>query len=118
MYQRIRDLREDRDLKQGDIAKVLNCSQACYSYYESGKRDIPTEVLQKLADFYGVSVDYLRGVQKRKGPTRNNVSPKANALGDVFIDTWKGRGRRKKGGWPYRELLRSGRGSGWKCRPW
>lgn len=68
MYQRIRDLREDRDLKQDDIAKILNCSQACYSYYESGKRDIPTEVLQKLADFYGVSVDYLLGRTKEKKP--------------------------------------------------
>ena len=59
MYQRIRDLREDRDLMQEDIANLLNCTQACYSNYENGKRDIPTEVLNKLADFYGVSTDYL-----------------------------------------------------------
>ena len=61
MYQRIRDLREDRDLMQEDIANLLNCTQACYSNYENGKRDIPTEVLNKLADFYGVSTDYLLG---------------------------------------------------------
>lgn len=59
MYRRIRDLREDHDLKQEDLAKLLNCTQACYSNYENGKRDIPTETLRALADFYNVSVDYL-----------------------------------------------------------
>ena len=59
VYRRIRDLREDRDLMQEDLAKLLNCTQACYSNYENGKRDIPTEVLCKLADFYCVSTDYL-----------------------------------------------------------
>ena len=61
MYRRIRDLREDADLFQKDIAEILNCSQVCYSQYERGKRDIPTDVLIKLADFYEVSVDYLLG---------------------------------------------------------
>ena len=59
MYRRIRDLREDHDLKQEDIAKLLNCTQACYSHYENGHRDIPTEILIKLADFHNVSVDYI-----------------------------------------------------------
>ena len=68
MYQRIRDLREDRDLKQDDLAKMLNCTQACYSNYENGRRDIPTEVLSSLADFYGVSVDYLLGRTDTKIP--------------------------------------------------
>ena len=68
MYERIRNLREDRDLTQQDIAKVLNCTQACYSHYESGKRDLPTEVLEKLADFYGVSIDYLLGRTNQKAP--------------------------------------------------
>ncbi len=68
MYERIRNLREDKDLKQEDLAKVLNCTQACYSHYESGKRDIPVEVLEKLADFYGVSVDYILGRTKEKMP--------------------------------------------------
>lgn len=68
MYQRIRDLREDKDLKQEDLAKLLNCTQACYSNYENGKRDIPTEVLQKLADFYNVSIDYLLGRTSTKTP--------------------------------------------------
>ena len=61
MYQRIRDLREDADLKQRQLAEILNCSQVGYSQYELGKRDIPTDVLIKLADYYGVSVDYLLG---------------------------------------------------------
>ena len=59
MYQRIRDLREDRDLKQQQLADYLNCSQQVYSNYELGQRDIPTDVLIKLADFYAVSVDYI-----------------------------------------------------------
>ena len=62
MYQRIRDLREDRDLKQRQIADFLNCSQQVYSNYELGQRDIPTDILIKLSDFYGVSVDYLLGL--------------------------------------------------------
>ena len=68
MYRRIRDLREDRDLFQKDLAEYLNCSQVCYSHYEIGKRDIPTEVLIKLAKFYNVSTDYLLGLTKN--PTR------------------------------------------------
>lgn len=59
MYKRIRDLREDRDLLQKDIAAYLQCTQVCYSNYETGKRDIPTEVLKALALYYHTSVDYL-----------------------------------------------------------
>lgn len=68
MYRRIRDLREDQDLKQEDIAKLLNCTQACYSNYETGKRDIPSETLSKLADILGVSTDYLLGRTSVKDP--------------------------------------------------
>lgn len=68
MYQRIRSLREDQDLRQKDLADYLHCSQVSYSYYEIGKRDIPTDVLMKLADFYGVSVDYLLGRTNVKTP--------------------------------------------------
>ena len=69
MYQRIKDLREDRDLKQRQLAEFLNCSQQVYSNYELGQRDIPTDVLIRLSDFYGVSVDYLLGLTKN--PKRN-----------------------------------------------
>lgn len=69
MYRRIRDLREDRDLKQRQVADYLNCSQQVYSNYELGQRDIPTDVLIRLADFYNVSVDYLLGLTAN--PRRN-----------------------------------------------
>ena len=68
MYRRIRDLREDADLHQKDIAQYLQCTQVCYSYYELGKRDIPTDVLVKLADFYHTSTDYLLGRTDIKEP--------------------------------------------------
>ena len=69
MYQRIRDLREDHDLKQRELAAYLNCSQRTCSNYELGQRDIPTDVLIRLADFYNVSIDYLLG--QTKNPKRN-----------------------------------------------
>lgn len=62
MYQRIRDLREDHDLTQKQMAKELNCSQQVYSNYELGQRDIPTDILIKLARFYKVSTDYILGL--------------------------------------------------------
>ena len=62
MYQRIRDLREDRDLMQKDLAAYLKCTQVCYSNYEMGKRDIPTDVLKALAIYYDTSVDYILGL--------------------------------------------------------
>ena len=60
-YQRLRDLREDRDLLQRQVAERLRCSQRVYSNYERGERDIPTDILIRLSEFYDVSVDYLRG---------------------------------------------------------
>ena len=68
MYKRIRDMREDKDLLQKDLAGYLQCGQVCYSYYETGKRDIPTDVLIKLADYYGTSIDYLLGRTDIKTP--------------------------------------------------
>ncbi len=59
MQLRIRDLREDHDLKQKEIADYLMCDQSLYSKYERGERDLPLEYAAKLADYYGVSVDYL-----------------------------------------------------------
>lgn len=67
-YQRIRDLREDSDLKQRELAEILGCSQRVYSNYERGDLDIPTEVLIKLAQYYGVSVDYILGLTDNKIP--------------------------------------------------
>lgn len=68
MYRRIRDLREDKDLRQKDLADYLKCSQVCYSHYEIGKRDIPTDVLIKLAAFHNTSIDYLLGTTDQKEP--------------------------------------------------
>ena len=59
IFKNLRAIREDRDLKQKDIAQVLNVSQNTYSQYETGVISITAEVLIKLADFYDVSVDYL-----------------------------------------------------------
>jgi len=69
MYQRIRDLREDGDYTQRQVAEFLNCSQQVYSNYELGQRDIPTDILIKLANFHQVSIDYL--LNQTKNPQRN-----------------------------------------------
>ena len=68
MYRRIRDLREDRDLRQQDLADYLKCSQVCYSNYENGRRDLPCDVLVRLAAFYHTSTDYLLGLTDEKKP--------------------------------------------------
>ena len=62
VYRRIRDLREDNDKTQRELANVLNCSQQVYSNYELGQRDIPTDILIKLSRYYNVSVDYILGI--------------------------------------------------------
>ncbi len=68
MYRRIRDLREDRDLTQKQIAQMLGISQNTYSQYEIGVLNYPVDALIKLADFYQVSVDYLLGRTDKKQP--------------------------------------------------
>lgn len=60
-FQRLRDLREDKDMKQADIAELLGIQQTVYSRYERGFQNIPIEHLLKLADFYDVSTDYILG---------------------------------------------------------
>lgn len=59
MFKRIRDLREDADLKQKDVAAILNCSQQVYSNYELGQRDVPTDILIALAKYYETTTDYI-----------------------------------------------------------
>lgn len=68
MQLRIRDLREDNDLTQKQIAEYLICDQSLYSKYERGERPLPLECAEKLADYYGVSVDYLLGRTNIKKP--------------------------------------------------
>ena len=69
VYRRIRDLREDHDLKQIHVAQILNMSQTGYSKYETGENDIPTRVLIELAKLYNTSIDYLLG--QTDNPNRN-----------------------------------------------
>ena len=61
MYQRLKDLREDHDLAQKEVAAILGIDQRVYSIYETGKREIPLKHLMTLADYYGVSTDFLLG---------------------------------------------------------
>ncbi|WP_369283044.1 helix-turn-helix domain-containing protein [Oscillibacter sp. GMB15532] len=68
MYQHIRNLREDNDLTQQQVAELLNISQTTYSRYESGALDIPSSSLIFLAKYYKTSVDYLLGLTKNKAP--------------------------------------------------
>ena len=65
---RLKEIREDKDLSQKDIAKVLNVSQVAYSYYEIGKRQIPIDLLKKLAKYYNVSIDYLLYLTDERKP--------------------------------------------------
>lgn len=62
VYHRIRDLREDADLTQKEMAKLLNCSQQAYSNYELGQRDIPTNILIQLAKIHRTTTDYILGL--------------------------------------------------------
>ncbi len=72
---RLKNLREDRDIKQTEIANILNCKQNTYQQYESGKRQIPIEALKKLAFFYNTSIDYILDItdQIDPYPRKNNI---------------------------------------------
>ena len=61
LYERIKELRVDKDLSQKELADILNVTRSAYSNYENGIRDIPVDILSRLADFYGTSVDYIIG---------------------------------------------------------
>lgn len=67
-FKNIRDLREDNDIKQSELATFLNIAQNTYSQYENGKIELTAPVLIKLADFYSTSVDYLLGLTNQKNP--------------------------------------------------
>lgn len=72
MYTRIRNLREDKDLTQTQMAQILNCSQRIYSNYERGDVDIPTPILIKIAQFHNVSVDYLLELTNENKPYKRS----------------------------------------------
>ena len=75
-YERLRGLREDKDLLQKDVAKMLNVTQVAYSCYEIGRRQIPVEALIKLASFYNTSVDYLLGLTDERKPYPKSILSK------------------------------------------
>ena len=66
VYQRIRDLREDADLEQSEMAEILHCTQQAYSNYERGLRDIPTDILINIASFHKTNVDYILGLTNNR----------------------------------------------------
>jgi len=67
-YPRLRDLREDQELKQKEVAAVLGIDQRVYSNYETGKREIPTHFAIRLADLYNTSTDYILGLTDNPAP--------------------------------------------------
>ncbi len=76
IYRRIRDLREDKDMSQTQIARILGMSQTGYSKYETGENDIPTDILIRLAELHNTSVDYLLGLTdepKRYDPPTHKI---------------------------------------------
>lgn len=70
---RLKELREDRDLLQQDISKLLNVSQVAYSYYELEKRQIPIDLLKKLANYYNTSIDYILYLTDEKMPYPKSI---------------------------------------------
>lgn len=76
MYPRIRNLREDMDLSQTKLAKLIGMSQTGYSKYETGENDIPTNILIKLAKLYNTSTDYLLGLTDEKKPYSSKTGRK------------------------------------------
>lgn len=91
---RLRDLREDLDLKQSDIASFLNVTQQAYSRYEQGIREIPLKSLIQLSDFYNVSVDYLVGETKTKYRIGKIVDETTNPVIKNFIHEVEKEGKR------------------------
>ena len=69
-FQRIQDLRIDSDLSQKKIGEILHISQRSYSHYETGSRNIPIEMLIRLADYYNTTIDYLVGRTDKKEPIK------------------------------------------------
>ncbi len=88
MY-RLRDLREDHDLTQTQVAQLLHMSQTGYSKYETGENDIPTRVLVQLADYYNTSVDYLLGRTEQVQPYPRGKIKKGSRLKAGALFAWR-----------------------------
>ncbi len=70
---RLKEIREDNDLKQSDLAKILNVSQVAYSYYELERRQLPIDLLKKLARYYKTSTDYILGLTDIRKPYPKSI---------------------------------------------
>ena len=81
IYQRIRDLREDSDHTQAQIAEMLNTGTTTYRRWETGEREIPFHIVIELAKFYNVSIDYIAGLSKK---TNNDWTTKKNIANNSF----------------------------------
>lgn len=94
IYQRLKDLREDKDLNQSEIAEVIATSQSYYAQYENGKRQIPFDRVIVLAKFYGVSIDYIAGLTNdKRGLTRSELADEETEL----IKKYRSLSERQKG---------------------
>lgn len=93
MYQRIRDLREDEQLTQKEIAAKVYDTQQHYQLYESGKREPPFSFIIQLSKIYGVSIDYIAGITNSKGGTHKNSREESEILSkyNSLSDKRKGR---------------------------
>ena len=95
LYKRFKDLREDKDLKQKDIAEIINTSANYYGDYENGKREMPFNRVIELAKFYNVSLDYIAGITNdKKGLTKSQLSEDVSRLVksyETLSDKRKGR---------------------------
>ena len=74
LFPRLKDLREDKDLSQQDIAVALHVAQNTYSRYERGERNMPLDIIDKLADYYRTSVDYLMGRTDNPAPYERKLT--------------------------------------------
>ena len=87
---RLKELRKAHKLKQTDIAEVLSCSQGVYSRYESEDREPPFDIIKKLAEYYGVTIDYLMGVESAPtppAPTKENTPAERRAEAKMLLES-------------------------------
>lgn len=93
IYQRLKDLREDKDLNQKEVGQIIGTSGNYYGDYENGKRDIPTERMITLAKFYEVSMDYITGLTNDKGGQHKNTAEEQDILNKYNALSDKSKGR-------------------------
>lgn len=93
IYNRLKDLREDKDLNQKEVGEIIGTSGNYYGDYENGKRDIPTERMIILANYYKVSMDYITGLTNDKGGLHKNSPEETELLSKYKALSDKNKGR-------------------------